>query len=154
MTAPLIEPTLITWILVMFGAITLLPLVLAQLLILLKPDSRRARNILIGRDEEWRDKTHFRSAYGCAWADWLIMAPLAVVGSIAVVQGLHWGYVLWAAAGAISLYINVVLWFVEREFVLPAFGPLAYYTYYWGFFVLWGTAALGYAMLRLAGFNF
>ena len=140
-----------TWMLVIFGAITLVPLVLAQLVILLKPDSQLARNILIGKDEQWRDRTHFRTAYGCAWADWLIMVPLAAVGSIAVVHGQSWGYVLWAAAGAISLYINVILWFVERQFALPAFGPLAYFTYYWGFFVLWGAAALGYAVLRLAG---
>jgi hypothetical protein len=154
MNNQLIEPTLVTWLLVLTGAITLLPLVLAQLVILIKPDSQLARNLLVGKNEQWRDKTHFRSAYGCAWADWLIMLPLAVVGSIAVVQGYPWGYVLWAAAGAISLYINVVLWFVEREYVLPAFGQLAYYTYYWGFFVLWGAAALGYAVVRLGGFDF
>lgn len=143
-----------TWILVIFGAVTLVPLVLAQLLMLINPESQLARNILIGKDEQWRDRTHFRLAYGCAWADWLITVPLSVVGSIAVVQGQLWGYVLWAAAGTLSLYVNVVLWFVEREFVLPAFGPLAYYTYYWGFFVVWGGAALGYAVLRLAGLAF
>ena len=146
-----IEPTLLTWILVLFGAITLLPLVVAQLSILMRPDSRRTKNILIGKGEDWRDRTHFRSAYGFAWADWVLLVPLGVAGSIGVLLGRPWGYVLWAAAGTMSLYVNVVLWFLEKEYVYPSRGPLAYYTYYWGFYVLWGAAALGYSALRLSG---
>jgi hypothetical protein len=146
-----IEPTRLTWILVIFGAITLLPLVVAQLSILMRPDSQHTKNILIGKGEDWRDRTHFRSAYGFAWADWVLLVPLGVAGSIGVLLGRPWGYVLWAAAGTLSLYVNVVLWFLEKEYVYPSRGPLAYYTYYWGFYVLWGAAALGYSALRLSG---
>lgn len=147
----MLEPTFVTWILVAFGAITLLPLLLAQLTILVQPHGQKAKDILIARGEDWRDKTHFRSAYGFAWADWLLLIPLFVAGSIGVLQGQAWGYVLWAAAGAVSLYVNLVLWFMEREYVYPKRGPLVYYTYYWGFFVLWGAAALIYAALRVGG---
>jgi hypothetical protein len=68
--------------------------------------------------------------------------------------GSGWGCVLWAAAGTISLYANIVLWFMEKEDVYPSCGPLAYCTYYWGFFVVWGGVALAYAALRLAGITF
>lgn len=149
-----IEPTIITWILVIFGAITLLPLVLAQLTILIRPDSQRAKDILVGKGGDWRDRTHFRSAYGFAWADWAMVVPFGVAGSIGVLMGQPWGYVLWGVTGTISLYSNVVLWFLEKEYVYPSCGPFAYYTYYWGFFVLWGAAALGYSALRLSGFAF
>ena len=91
MNNQLIEPPLVPWLLVLTGAITLLLLVLAQFVILIKPDSQLARNLLVGKNEQWRDKTRFRSAYGCAWADRLIMLPLAVVGSIAALQGYPWG---------------------------------------------------------------
>jgi hypothetical protein len=148
-----IEPTLITWVLVIFGAIMLLPLVLAQLTILMRPDSQRAKDVLIGKGEDWRDKTHFRSAYAFAWADWALLVPFSAAGSVGVLLGQPWGYVLWGAAGTISLYSNVILWFLEREYVYPSCGPLAYYTYYWGFFVLWGTAALGYTVLRFSEFT-
>ncbi len=146
-----IEPTLFTWILVIFGAITLLPLVLAQLTMLIRSDGQRAKDSLIGKGEDWRDKTHFRSAYGFAWADWVLLVPLGVTGSIGVLMGQPWGYVLWGATGTMSLYSNVVLWFLEKEYVYPSCGPVAYYTYYWGFFVLWGAAALSYTALRLSG---
>ena len=69
-------------------------------------------------------------------------------------MGHAWGYTLWGAAGTIALYINIVLWFLEKEYVYPSRGPVAYYTYYWGFFVLWGAAALVYATLRLSGVIF
>ncbi len=46
------------------------------------------------------------------------------------------------------------LWFTDREYVYPAWGPLIYYTIYWGFFVYWGVAVMIYAVLRLLGVTF
>jgi len=146
-----LQPTFVTWVLVVFGAITMAPLVLAQVVMLVRPQCQQAKDILVAKGEDWRDKTHFRSALGLAWADWLLVVPLLVSGSIGVILGQAWGYVLWGAAGSISLYINIVLWFMEKEYVYPSRGPLAYYTYYWGFFVIWGALALGYTALRLSG---
>ncbi|MBC8234701.1 hypothetical protein H8E77_34590 [bacterium] len=150
----MLQPTIVTWILVIFGAITLLPLLFAQLTILVQPHGQKAKEILVAKGEDWRDKTHFRSAYGFAWADWILLVPFFAAGTVGVLLGLAWGYVLWAAAGTISLYVNIVLWFMEKEYVYPSRGPLVYYTYYWGFFVFWGAAALAYAALRLVGIAF
>ncbi|MHC4986678.1 MAG: hypothetical protein ACYTFO_11055 [Planctomycetota bacterium] len=135
----------------MFGAITLAPLVSAQFIMLVKPRSQQAKDVLVAKGEDWRDKTHFRTALGMAWADWLLVVPLAISGSIGVILGHPWGYVLWGAAGSISLYINIVLWFTEKEYVYPSRGALAYYSYYWGFFVYWGALALAYSAMRLSG---
>jgi hypothetical protein len=149
-----LQPTIITWILVIFGAITSLTLLFAQVLMLLQPHGERAKSILIGKGEDWRDKTHFRFSYAQAWADWLIWLPLLICGSIGVLVGRPWGYVLWVGAGTVSLYINVVLSIAEKDYVYPSCGPLAYYTYYWGFFVYWGVAAIAYSALRLSGVAF
>jgi hypothetical protein len=148
------QTTITTWILILFGLITLAPLVVAQILMLVKPHSQQAKDILIAKGEDWRDKTHFRSALGFAWADWLLVVPLVISGIIGMILGHAWGYVLWGAAGAISLYINIVLWFMEKEYVYPSRGALAYYSYYWGFFVYWGALALAYATMRLSGLEF
>ena len=150
----MIQPTIITWIIVIFGAVTFIPLLYAQIVMLSQPYSQKTRNIIIGKGENWRDKTHFRSAYGFAFADWILLMPLMVSGSIGVLLGESWGYALWAASGAISLYINIFLWIMEREYVYRACGPLAYYTYYWGFFVYWGIIVLAYSVLRLIGVIF
>lgn len=96
----------------------------------MQPHSQKAKDLLIGKGEDWRDKTHFRMSYGMAWADLTCWLPLLAVGSIGVMLGKKWGYGLWLASGAISVYINIIFWFSERAYVYPVQGPLAYYTYY------------------------
>jgi hypothetical protein len=146
-----VKPSLITWSLIVFGALLKLVLLYAQALVAIRPHSRKTKDLAIGKGEEWRDKTHLRFAYGGAWADLSFAIPLLAIASVGVVRGHAWGYALWAAAGANSVYINYILWFTEREYVYPAWGPLIYYTVYWGFFVYWGAAVMVYAVLRLSG---
>ena len=148
------EPTYITWILLSFGVITCLPLLYAQLVLLLKPHGQKAKDILIGKGEEWRDKTHFKSAYGMAWADWLIFLPVLLAAIVGMLSSKSWGYALFAIAGTIQIYINTVLVFSEKEYVYPHCGPIAYYTYYWGDFMYWGMAAFVYGILRINGIYF
>lgn len=149
----MLRPTLITWILIVFGLLTCGPLLYAQLVMLLQPHSQKAKDIMVGKGEDWRDTSHFKSAYALAWADWIFFMPVLVAGIAGVLLGQAWGFVLFAVAGAIQLYINLFLWFFEREYVYPAAGPLAYYTYVWGNFVYWGTATLVYSLLRLNGIS-
>ena len=146
--------TAVTWIMLVFGAATCLPLFFAQLTILIRPQGQMAKDVLIGKGEDWRDRTHFRSAYGSAWGDWLVTAPLLAMGSTGVVLGRPWGYALYIGAAGVQVFINTVLWFQEREYVYPAQGPLVYYTYYWGNFMYWGGFSLVYCTLRLAGVEF
>ena len=148
----MLEPTLITWILIIFELVFIfLPILIVQLMMVLRPHSRKTRDFIIGKGEDWRDKTHFRMSFGVGWADLVIWLPLLAAGSIGVILGQSWGYALWVASAGISVYINIILWFSEREYVYPACGPLAYYTYFWGFFVYWGVAVVVYSVLRLAG---
>ncbi len=118
---------------------------------LIEPEGNKAKDILVGKDEEWRDKTHFKSSYGLAIADWFIFAPLFILGIIGILLSSYWGYLLFAVSGAIQLYMNVFLWFLEKEYVYPSMGPLKYYTYYWGNFIYWGAASLLYGIYRLNG---
>ena len=146
----MLEPTVVTWILLGFGWFILLVMLGAQGVMAFKPHSERAKELMIGKGEDWRDATHFKSAYGLSRADLGLWLPLLLVGSIGVVLGQTWGYMLWAASGVVSVYVSVFLWFLEREYVYPAVGPLAYYTYIWGMFVYWGVATTVHSVLRLA----
>ena len=148
------EPTFVTWLLIVFGIITCFPLLYAQLILLINPKGQKAKDVLIDKAEDWRDKTHFKSALGMAWADWLIFLPLFIAVIVGIINAEVWGYVLFAITGSIQLYINTVLWFLEKEYVYPSCGSLAYYTYYWGNFIYWGAAALIYSLLRLNGVSF
>ena len=145
------EPTLVTWLLVVWGVMTLAPLMAVQLVLLWSPKSTRSKEWVIGKGEEWRDRTHYRFALGAAWAEWLVVLPLLVAGVVGMFLSEAWGYLLFGAAGAISFYINIILWFVEKKYVYPSRGPLKYFTYYWGFFVYCGALALAYSALRVSG---
>ena len=145
----MIKPTLLTWIIAIFGAITFLPLLGAQLLMLLKPQSQNTKDLIIGKGEDWRDKTHFNSALAFAWADWLVIIPLFIIGNIGVFMGELWGYMAWLALGILSIYFSIVFWVMEKEYTYPSAGPLAYYTYFWGFFLYWGLAATAYSIVQI-----
>ena len=123
------QPTLVTWALVVFGLITMGTLTNVYLVFLRSPHSQKS-------------------------TDWLFFAPLFVSGCVGVLLGQAWGYMLFGATGACSLYINIILWFTEKEYVYPSLGPLKYFTYYWGFFVYWGALALAYSVLRISGVEF
>ena len=114
---------------------------------LIKPDSRRVKDLIIAKGQEWRDNTHFRSALAFAWADILIILPLLVSGTVGVFTGQLWGYVLWLALGILSIYFSIVFWVLEKAYAYPFCGGLAYYTYIWGFFLYWGIGALIYSSI-------
>ena len=148
------EPTIVTWALIGFGLITHGILSYIYLVFLRSPNSTESKDLMIGKGKDWRDEKHFRLNLGFAWTDFIFFAPLFVFGSIGVLLGQAWGYILFGAAGACSLYINIILWFTEKQHVYPALGPLRYYTYFWGFFVYWGVLAMVYSALRVSGINF
>lgn len=147
----MLKPSVLTWVLVIFGvACIFLPMVYVQLNVVINPTSQKAKDMIIGSGEDYRDKTHMRVSYGIALADVIFWLPLLAAGSIGVLLGRAWGYVMWGVSGAISVYISIILFLTEREYVYPAVGPLVYYTIFWGFFVYWGVAAVAYASLRLS----
>ena len=141
------KPTIFTWILAVFGAITFLPLMMAQLIMLFKPNSQQAKDLIIGKGKEWRDHTHYRSALAFAWADILVILPLLILSTVGVFSGQLWGYVLWLALGILSIYFSILFWVLEKSYTYSAVGWLAYYTYFWGFFLYWGIGALVYSMI-------
>jgi hypothetical protein len=146
----MIEPTIITWLFAAFGAITFLPLLGAQTFMILKPHSQITKDMLIGKEKDWRDKTHFKSALAFAWADLLVLFPLFIFGTIGVLLGYYWGHIAWLVSGTLSIYFSVVFWILEKEFTYPSVGWLAYYTYYWGFFLYWGIGAVVYSILQIS----
>jgi hypothetical protein len=147
----MLEPTMITWLLVIMGIIIYAPVLYMQLLAVRNPRSQKLKDILIGKGEDYHDKTHFLFCYGTGWADLIMQFPPLIAGSIGVILGRPWGYMLWVAVAAIAAYISIVLWFIDGEYVYPKCGPLAFFTYYWGIWLYWSIAVMVYSLLRING---
>ena len=145
----MINPTLFTWIIATFGIVTFLPLMIAQFFMLINPNSQKTKDLVIGKGEDWRDRTHFKSALAFAWADWLVIFPLLVISYIGVFSGEIWGYILWVILGVLSIYFSILFWVMEKEYTYPSTGWFAYFTYFWGFFLYWGIGAITYSSLQL-----
>ena len=145
----MIKTTIITWIIAIFGAITFLPLFGAQFVMILKPKSQKAKDLIIGKGEDWRDKTHFKSALAFAWADLIIILPLYTIGTVLVINGQYWGYLIWISLGVVSIYFSILFWVLEKEYTYKSVGWIAYYTYFWVFFLYWGLGAIVHSILQL-----
>ena len=141
------KPSIFTWILAVFGAITFLPLMVAQFIMLLNPNGQQAKDLIIGKGKEWRDHTHYRSALAFAWADILVILPLLIISTVGIFSGQLWGYTLWLVLGILSIYFSILFWVLEKSYTYSAVGWLAYYTYFWGFFLYWGVGALVYSII-------
>jgi len=146
----MVETTLVTWIIAIFGTITFLPLFVAQLLMILKPNSQKTKDLIIGKGEDWRDKTHFKSALSFAWTDLLIILPLYILGTIWIFNGVQWGYIIWISLGILSIYLSILFWVLEKEYVFKSVGWIAYYTYIWGFFLYWGLGAIIHSVIQMS----
>ena len=140
---------IVRWGLIVFGALTFLPLLISQLILLCNPNGQKAKNLIIGKGEDWRDKTHYKSAMALAWADWAVIFPLFILGNIGVVMNVYWGYIIWICLGILSIYFSIVFWVLEKEYTYPSCGWIAYYTYYWGFFLYWGILAAAYSLIQI-----
>lgn len=145
----MIQPTIAAWTIAIFGAITFLPLLGAQLLMILKPNAQNTKDLIIGKGNDWRDKSHFKYSFAFAWADWLVIFPLFIIGNIGILTGQIWGYFVWLGLGIVSIYFSIIFWVMEKEYSLPACGWFAYYTYFWGFFLYWGIGAIFYSIFIL-----
>jgi len=148
----MIEITIFTWIIAIFGAITFIPLMVVQLLMILQPNGQKTKDLIIAKGEDWRDKTHFKSILAFAWADLLVIFPLLILSTIGVFSGQLWGYMIWFALGILSVYFSIIFWIMEKEFTYPSSGWFAYYTYAWGFFLYWGLGAIILSVIQMVNY--
>jgi hypothetical protein len=138
-----------TWIIIIIGVLIHLPLIYAQLLMIRAPDSQKTKDLIVGPGEDWRDNSNMEFSLGFAWGDVAIYFPILVIGTVGILLEMEWGYVFYFAAGLMAIYFSIVFWVAEKKYAISKSGRIMYYTFYWGFFVYWGFAAIIYSLHRL-----
>ncbi|MCE7735040.1 MAG: hypothetical protein GPJ54_09195, partial [Candidatus Heimdallarchaeota archaeon] len=83
----MIEPTQITWILIIFGFVIHLPLLYAQILMAKDPNSQKTKDLLIAPGQDWRDLSNKEFSLGFAWGDLMVYFPIFLIGTIGVSMG-------------------------------------------------------------------
>jgi hypothetical protein len=142
------QVTALTWIMAV-GALLLIVLLGGfQIVALLRLRSEWViTNVYGGSLEDTDPRAYFAFNQGYAWADPLFWAPLQIAGSIGMVRGQRWGFLLALMASVPFWYSAIPLFIWDRDMGFRQ-NTLSYWVV-WGMFPAFGVIAGTYCLARL-----
>lgn len=143
------EVTTLTWIVAIAGLVLIGLLGTLQLVAVVKPHGEWTINNVYGGDPSTTDpKAYFAYNQGYAWADTFFWAPLQIAGSIGMLLGQKWGFLLALAASGPFWYtaITIFIWDRDLDFRHNTF---TYWVFIWGMFPAFGLLSGVYCFVRL-----
>ncbi len=143
------EVTVATWIVAIAGLALIGLLAALQLVALLRPRSAWTVDNVYGGDPDATDATaYFAFNQGMAWADTFFWAPLQIAGSIGMLLGKPWGFLLALVASAPFCYtaISVFVWDRDLGFRNSNF---TYWVFIWGMWPAFGVVEGCYCFVRI-----
>ena len=105
-------------------------------------------NVYGGTPESTDPTAYFAFNQGFAYADPFLWAPFQIAGSIGMLMGQRWGFLLALVASLPYLYtaITIFIWDRDLGFRKPTLG---YWVVIWGMWPLFGAIQLVYCFMRL-----
>ncbi len=141
--------TLSTWIVAVFGVLLMGLLLVVESIAVLRPRSAwTVQNVYGGSPENTDPRAYFAFNQGMAWADVFFWAPLQLAGSVGMLLGARWGFLL-ALVGAVPFWytaITIFVWDRDLEFRQPT---AVYWCIVWGMFPVFGVTEMVYCFWRL-----
>lgn len=120
-----------------------------QLIAVMRPRAEWTVTTVYGGTPDATDaKAYFAVNQGYAWADVFFWAPVQLLGSIGMLLGERWGFLLALAASVPYVYtaVTVFIWDRDLGFRRPTAG---YWVVIWGIWPLFGVIQGIYCFLRL-----
>ena len=131
------DVTLATWVVAVGGLVLIGLLGAVQLAAIVRPRAQWTVETVYGGSPDTTDpKAYFAFNQGLAWADAAFWLPFQVVGSIGMLLGQQWGFLLALAASVPYVYSAFPLFIWDRDMgfrgrfwfvawvIWPAFGVL------------------------------
>ena len=143
------EVTALTWIVAIVGLVLIGLLAALQLVAVVRPRSEwTIKNVYGGSPEATDPQAYYAFNQGYAWADPFFWAPLQIAGSIGMLLGQRWGFLLALAASVPFWYtaIPIFIWDRDLGFRLNTF---TYWVFVWGMFPIFGVLEGVYCFVRL-----
>lgn len=110
------EVTALTWIVAITGLVLVGLLAALQLVAVVSPRGAwTIENVYTGDPSATDPKAFFAFNQGWAWADPFFWAPLQIAGSIGMVLGQRWGFLLALAASVPFWYTAIPLFIWDRD---------------------------------------
>ena len=145
------DVTAATWVVAITGLVLICLLSGLQLVAVIRPRSAWTITNVYGGDPSDTDPTaYFAFNQGFAWADPFFWAPLQIVGSIGMLLGHQWGFLLALAASVPFVYTAISFFIWDRELGFRR-NTFSYWVFIWGIWPLFGLVQGIYSFSRLSG---
>jgi hypothetical protein len=142
-----VTPT--TWIVGVAGIVLIGGLMTAQLIAVIRPRAPwTIANVYGGSPDGTDPRAYFAFNQGFAWADAVFWGPLQIVGSVGMLSGHRWGFLL-ALVGSVPFWysaIPVYIWDRDMGFRRNTF---FYWCIVWGLWPAFGVVEMVYCFARL-----
>lgn len=143
------EVTTLTWIVAVAGLVLIGLLGSLQFVALIRPRSQwTIDNIYGGQPDRTDPKAYFAFNQGFAWADPLFWAPLQIAGSIGMLLGQRWGFLLALAASVPFWYTGITIYVWDRDLGFRQ-NTFNYWVFIWGMWPVFGVLEGVYCFVRL-----
>lgn len=143
------EVTSLTWVVAIGGLLLMGLLASLQAVALVNPRAQWTIDNVYGGSPEGTDpKAYFAFNQGYAWADPIYWAPLQITGSIGMVLGQRWGFLLALMASVPFWYTAIPIFIWDRDMGFRQ-NTFVYWVIVWGMFPAYGVVAGVYCFVRL-----
>ena len=143
------EVTALTWIVAILGLLIMGLLASLQFVAVLRPRTEWTIENVYGGTPEGTDPTaYFAFNQGYAWADPFFWAPLQIAGSIGMLLGERWGFLLALAAAVPYVYTAIPIFIWDRDLGFRE-NTFFYWVVVWAMFPAYGLLEGAYTFLRL-----
>lgn len=143
------EVTAITWTVAVAGLVLIVLLGGLQLVALIRPRAAwTIENVYGGSPDQTDPAAYFAFNQGSAWADPILWAPLQIAGSIGMLMGERWGFLL-ALAASVPFWYTAVFFFIWDRALGFRENTIKYWVVVWGMWPAFGVVEGVYTFLRL-----
>ena len=143
------EVTAATWFVAIVGLVMIILLGGLQLVAVLRPRSAwTIENVYGGRPDTTDPTAYFAFNQGYAWADAIFWAPLQIAGSIGMILGYRWGFLL-ALVASVPFWYTAITFFIWDRDLDYRKNTFTYWVFIWGMFPAFGILEGVYCFVRL-----
>ena len=143
------DVTPLTWVIAIAGAALMVLLGGLQLVAVIRPRAEwTITNVYGGSPDATDPNAYFAFNQGYAWADPFFWAPLQLVGSVGMVLGYRWGFLLALVASVPFWYTAIPIFIWDRDLGFRQ-NTFTYWVVIWGMFPFFGLVSGIYCFVRL-----
>lgn len=143
------DVTAVTWVVAVVGLVLIAVLGSLQLVAVVRPRAKWTIQQVYGGDPDSTDPTaYFAYNQGYAQADVFFWVPIQIVGSVGMLLGRQWGFLLALAASIPYLYTAITIYTWDRDLGFRQ-NTATYWVLIWGIWPAFGLLQAIYSFLRL-----